>query len=148
MEEYNKISLSSSNEINEGAAYYSDLKTLNFTPETKICEIKPKAKKGRWFWWKLFGLLPLVPLKAWGDLYMYSLATVETYTKNIEEYFNYTYDKSVYILKGTTVYEKAKVKGITHKDGYIERHFDNNDAAMKYFVFTKKKCEYYNNKLK
>lgn len=145
---YKEISLRGSNPRDEGGAFYADLKKLDFIPEKKVCEIKPTVKKGERFFWKLFGIIPLIPFKAHEDLYRYEGLVCKDYTESILEYFKNTYNPFVYRLEGNVVYGKAKVIGTCHSSDYNRtRYFDTNKEAMEYFEYTKKRCKDYDNHL-
>lgn len=145
---YKEINLRGSNPQDEGGAFYADLKNLDFIPEKKVCEIEPTVKKGKWFFWKLLGFIPLIPLKAHEDLYRYEGLVAKVYTEDIIEYFSNTYNTSDKKLNGNVVYEKARVIGTCHEHCHNRyRCFDTNKEAMEYFEYTKKRCKDYDNHL-
>lgn len=148
-EKYEKVSLKAKRPYDEGGAFYGDVKGLEFIPEEKVTEIMPTYKKGEWFFLKLLGLVPLIPCKAWKDLYFYNPAPFcRLRAEDISEYFSNEYDTSSYKLVGNTVYKRAVVIGDCHNSERSRmRYFDSNKEAMEYFDYTKKKCKDYDNEL-
>lgn len=143
---YVKTTARSTKPQSEGAAFYSDLKVLEFTPEKEVLVIKPEVKKGNWRFWKLLGIIPLIPIKARKDLYGYYGPVSRLYTEDINKYFRELYGDRLYKLEGNTVYKRACVYGSCH-DKVLSRcrYFDTNKQAMEYFEHTKKECRKYGN---
>ena len=144
METYNPIKV-------EGTAFYKSIKSISFKPLRKIEEMKVAVPRGKWFFWKLFGLIPLIPKRAKEDLYKVgwgeALFRFQPLKKAYE--LNYRYWDSFLNKKEKTVYHTAKVK-IFCLDymNDITKCFKTNQEAKKYFDDVKNKCKECGNDLK
>ena len=137
METYNPIKV-------EGTAFYKSIKSISFEPMTKIEEMKVAVPKGKWFFWKLFGLIPLIPKRAKEDLYKVGWGEALCRFQPIERAheLNYAYWDSFLNKKEKTVYHTAKVK-IFCLDymNDITKCFKTNQEAKKYFDNVRNKCK-------
>ena len=143
METYNPIKV-------EGTAFYKNIKSISFKPMRKIEEMKVAVPRGKWFFWKLFGLIPLIPKRAKEDLYKVGMG---------EALFRFQPLKKAYELNGywysflneneKTVYAKAKVviSCLDYRNDEI-KYFTTNQEAKKYFDDVKNKCKECGNDLK
>lgn len=143
METYNPIKV-------EGTAFYKSIKSISFIPMRKIEEMKVAIPRGKWFFWKLFGLIPLIPKRAKEDLYKVGWG---------EALFRFQPLKKAYELNGhwdtflndneKAVYIKAKViiSCLDCKNDEI-KYFATNQEAKKYFDDVKNKCKECGNDLK
>ena len=143
METYNPIKV-------EGTAFYKNIKSISFKPMRKIEEMKVAVPRGKWFFWKLFGLIPLIPKRAKEDLYKVGWG---------EALFRFQPLKKAYELNGhwdsflneyeKAIYIKAKViiSCLDYKNDEI-KYFITNQEAKKYFDDVKNKCKECGNDLK
>lgn len=141
---------------NKDAYYYKTIKSIKFLPKKIVDVLKVDIKKGEIFFWRLFGLIPLIPLQAKEDLYKFPTKIHNTFLRygTKEEYFQLKWSyNSNYILEGNTVYTKPCVEiefedSINTNGGKYEAvFFDTDEKANKYFNFLRKKCKNYCNYL-
>lgn len=149
-DKYTKITLKSNKPLDEGAAFYANVKSLEFFPEKEVCVLYPHVKKGEYYYWKLFNFIPLIPFKAKRDLFYYLKDGFRrVYTSDVKEYFEHEFTSEKHKLIGYTLYRRAKVVGICHNDIFDTcRYFDSNESAMEYLKYTKQRCKFYDNELK
>lgn len=144
METYNPIKV-------EGTAFYKSIKSISFKPMRKIEEMKVAVPRGKWFFWKLFGLIPLIPKRAKEDLYKVGLGQALFRFQPIEKAheLRYAYWNSFLNKKEKTIYNKAKVE-ISCLDYRNDKtkYFTTNQEAKKYFDDVKNKCKECGNDLK
>ena len=144
MESYNPIKV-------KGAAFYKSIKSISFEPIEKIEELKVAVPKGKWFFWKLFGLIPLIPKHAKEDLYKVVGDGVICRFQPIKKAHNleYAYHHSFLNEKEKTVYDEAKVviSCLDYRNDET-KYFTTNEEAKKYFDDVKNKCEECGNDLK
>ena len=146
METYNTIKV-------EGTAFYKSIKSISFKPMRKIEEMKVAVPRGKWFFWKLFGLIPLIPKRAKEDLYKvdaneYVLFRFQPLKKAYE--LNYEYYWNSFLNENEkAAYIKAKVE-ISCLDSRNDetKYFTTNEEAKKYFDGVKNKCKECGNDLK
>lgn len=148
---YTKITLNGRKTLKyeETNLFYTSVKSITFIPKEKYKAISPAIKQGEKYYWKLFGLIPLIPKTAKTDLYLYVKRGRKVYTSNVIEYFiNYFHTESQYLDIDNVVYNKAKIIGCCHDSEYsLIRYFTTDEEAMEYLEYTKKRCRYYNNAL-
>ena len=143
METYNPIKV-------EGTAFYKSIKSISFKPMRKIEEMKVAVPRGKLFFWKLFGLIPLIPIRAKEDLYKvdaeeYVLFRFQPLKRAYE--LNYGYWDGFLNESEKAVYSKAKVE-ISYFGDDETFCFATNQEAKKYFDDVKNKCKECGNDLK
>jgi len=135
----------------EGTAFYKNIKSILFIPMRKIEEMKVAVPRGKWFFWKLFGLIPLIPKRAKEDLYKVgwgeALIRFQPLKKAYE--LNNGYWESFLNENEKTVYAKAKVviSCLDYRNNET-KYFTTNQEAKKYFDGVKNKCKECGNGLK
>lgn len=131
----------------EGNAWYKTIKSVEFKPLKEIEEMEVVVPKGKIFWWRLFGLIPLIPIRAKCDLYEANFLIVRFV--GLEEAFETKYQYQEVFLKDNIVYSKARVYIYSTENRNDEyRYFETNEEAMKYFEHIKEKCQECGNHLK
>ena len=150
METYNPIKV-------EGTAFYKSIKSISFKPMRKIEEMKVAVPRGKWFFWKLFGLIPLIPKRAKEDLYKVGWGEAlfrfqplkKAYELNYKQDDDYIYRWCEFFLNEgeKAVYSKAKVV-ISYFEDNETFCFATNQEAKKYFDDVKNKCKECGNDLK
>ena len=145
METYDSIKV-------EGTAFYKSIKSISFKPMRKIEEMKVAVPRGKWFFWKIFGLIPLIPKRAkedlykvgWGDSLFRFQPLKKAYELNYGYYWNSflnEYEKAVYIKA------KVKISCLDYRNDET-KYFTTNQEAKKYFDDVKNKCKECGNDLK
>ena len=136
----------------EGTAFYKSIKSISFKPMRKIEEMKVAVPRGKWFFWKLFALIPLIPIRAKEDLYKvdaeeYVLFRFQPLKKAYK--LNYGYWDSFLNESEKAVYSKAKVEisCLDYRNNET-KYFATNQEAKKYFDDVKNKCKECGNDLK
>lgn len=129
----------------EGGSFYRDIKRIEFIPLKMLEEMKAAVPKGKIYFWKLFGLIPFIPLRAKCDLYKAHRLICRFGKLNDAVEAKYGYIN--YFIKGNTVYSKAKVNIYCTSNSNVYKSFNTNDEAMKYFNEIKDKCKIYENYL-
>lgn len=123
----------------EGNAWYKTIKSVEFKPLKEIEEMEVAVPKGKIFWWRLFGLIPLIPIRAKCDLYESNFLIVRFV--GLKEAFETKYQYQEVFLKDNIVYSKARVYVYCTENRNNEyRYFETNEEAMKYFEDIKEKC--------
>jgi len=123
----------------EGNAWYKTIKRVEFKPLKEIEKMEVAVPKGKIFWWRLFGLIPLIPIRAKCDLYKSNFLIVRFV--GLEEAFETKYQYQEVFLKDNIVYSKARVYVYSTEDRNDKyRYFETNEEAMKYFKSIKEKC--------
>jgi len=145
METYNPIKV-------ESNAFYKSIRSISFKPIRKKGEMKVAVPKGKWFFWKLFGLIPLIPIRAkedlykvdWGEAFCRFQPLKKAYELNYEYYWNSFLNENE-----KAAYIKAKVE-ISCLDSRNDetKYFTTNEEAKKYFDGVKNKCKECGNDLK
>lgn len=126
----------------ESDAFYRNIISITFVPKHKLETLKPIVKKGKLVFWKLFGFIPLIPLRAKKDLYK----------SNEFMFFRYDDLENVYkerfgwsnrtILEGNIAYQKPYVQIRCIEERLNDsKYFDDNESAMKYLETLKTKCK-------
>jgi hypothetical protein len=144
METYNPIKV-------EGTAFYKSIKSISFKPMRKIEEMKVAVPRGKWFFWKLFGLIPLIPKRAKEDLYKVGWGEALCRFQPIKRAhkLNYAYWDNFLNEKEKTVYHKAKVEvSCLNYNNNKTKYFTTNQEAKKYFDDVRNKCKDCGNDLK
>ncbi len=144
METYNPIKV-------EGTAFYKSIKSILFIPMEKIEEMKVAVPRGKWFFWKLFGLIPLIPKRAKEDLYKVGWGNTLFRFQPLKKAYelNYEYWDSFLNENEKAVYAKAKVIiSCLNSRNDETRDFTSNQEAKKYFDDVKNKCKKCGNDLK
>lgn len=130
----------------EGGALYKSIKSISFTPVMELEKMKVAVPKGKIYFWKLWGLIPLIPLRANEDLYE-SKNLICRYA-NLKLAAETKYRYSHYFLKGETVYQMAEVDVYCSDwNNNMHKRFTTNSEAMKFFEDIKEKCKKHNNYL-
>lgn len=135
----------------EGIAFYKSIKSISFKPMRKIEEMKVAVPRGKWFFWKLFGLIPLIPKRAKEDLYKVGYGQALCRFQPIEKVHELKYASywdSFLNKKEKTVYIKAKVEisCLDYRNNETKL-FTANQEAKKYFDDVKNKCKECGNNL-
>lgn len=133
--------------------YYQAIKSLTFHPKKLTYTFgEPDVRKGEIWWWKLLGLIPIIPVRAKTDLYKYRGRyhdEIRRYTTK-DWYFNWYYG-SGYMLDGDKVYQKAIVE--IDLDNYCGKNYEaetftDDNTAIAYFDHIEKMCKKFGNNLK
>ena len=131
-----------------GEAFYRNIINVVFTPIRKTETLIPKVKKGKIYFWKLWGIIPLIPFRAKEDLYTPSDNIFNRFCGLREEYERKHWVKYT-LLKGNDVYNKARINIYCIESRLNEtKYFDDNESAMKYLESIKAKCKEVDNTLK
>lgn len=137
METYNPIKV-------EGTAFYKSIKSISFIPMRKIEEMKVAIPRGKWFFWKLFGLIPLIPKRAKEDLYKVGCGGALCRFQPIKKAYEikYAYLHSFLNKKEKIVYYRAKVEiSCLNYNNDETKYFTTNQEAKKYFDDVRNKCK-------
>lgn len=141
----------------EGNAFYRSIESISFEPMRKIEEMKVALPKGKWFFWKLFGLIPLIPIRAKKDLYKVGWGEALFRFQPLKKAYELKYEHDfiygwwLFFLNESekAVYTRAKVEISCLDDRNDEtKYFTTNQEAKKYFDDIKNKCKEYGNDLK
>lgn len=130
----------------EGGAFYKSVKSVQFTPSYVLEKMKVVVPKGKIYFWKLWGLIPLIPLRSKHDLYRAKglICRYAPLERAVESKYSYYY----YFLKGETVYHKAEVDVYcTDGQNNLHKKFSSDREAMEFFEGIKEKCKKYENYL-
>lgn len=153
MKNYQSISVKTYQPIKvEGKVFYESVKNMKFTPLKEIGGIELAVPKGKLYYWKLFGLITLIPLRARHNLYknespcrLCRFTTVKNAFLNLCHFWEDDYVVPI----GYKLYYKARVDVYCNNaDSNVYAKFSTNEEAMKYFEDLKMKCEKYGNYLK
>ena len=125
-------------------AQYRDIKSVEFTPLTKI-EITKKYSKGDWKFWKWLGFIPLIPYKVKEDLYKAERIDIEGI--HSLEYFSIKSWLPLYNDENH-LYKMAKVYITRIAGNSTVEYFLRNEAAIAYIDKIKTKCKESGNELK
>ena len=130
----------------EGGAFYKTIKSIEFTPVKEGEKIEVAVPKGKIYFWKLWGIIPLIPLRAKHNLYRASGSMFRF--ANLKDAAESKYRWYHYFLKNDTVYFKAVVDVYcSDYNNNVHKRFASNEAAMQYFNEVKEKCKKYENYL-
>ena len=153
MKNYRTISMKTYQPIKvEGKVFYENIKSMEFTPLKEIGGIELAVPRGKLYYWKLFGLIPLIPLRAKHNLYKdecpLRLCRFTTVKNALFNLYHFWEDDWV-VRIGYKIYYKARVD-VYCNNAYNNMHakFNTNEDAMKYFEDLKMKCEKCGNYLK
>lgn len=144
METYNPIKI-------EYNTFYKSIRSISFEPMRKIEKMKVAVPKGKWFFWKIFGLIPLIPKRAKEDLYKVGWGEALFRFQPLKKAYNLNYGYWDAFLNENekTVYHKAKVviSCLDYRNDET-KCFTTNKEAKKYFDDVKNKCKNCGNDLK
>ena len=130
----------------EGGAFYRSIKSIEFTPVQEGKKMEVAVPKGKIYFWKLWGIIPLIPLHAKHNLYKAS-GRMCRFAK-LKDAAESKYGWHHYFLKNDTVYFKAEVDVYcSDYNNNVHKRFTSNEAAMQYFNEVKEKCKKYENYL-
>lgn len=126
--------------------FYMQIKEITFTPTILFRSFKPSVKKGKFWFWRLFGVIPLVPLKAKEDLFEFHIGDFSRFKpwSFIQKFYH---DAKII---GYDVYDKPWIL-IRMKDGSDYRNerwnYETDEETMNVFMAIKDKCAQCNNPL-
>lgn len=122
-------------------AKYKDISSITFTPIKEI-EAKLVIHKGDLVWWKLFGIIPILPYKARKNIYYLQGEPFKMSFYQIKRRYYYSSFES-----GDKVYRMARVviNNIVGSTQY--EHFLSNEEAIKFIDDLKSKCKEAGNEL-
>ena len=132
----------------EGEAYYKNITNISFTPVEKRITLNPKVRKGKLYFWRLWGFIPLIPLVAKKDLYRASNNPFYRFS-DLQEAYDINFPWGNTFLKGNDVYDKAKVR-VNCVECRLNntQYFKDNESAMQHLEALKAKCKEVGNILK
>lgn len=135
----------------EGEVFYRNITSINFSPVKKIKTFKPKVLKGKLYFWRLLGFIPLIPLVAKQDLYKsdYREDMLHRFC-SLEDAYRYEFQEyGTFFLKGNDAYLKAVISINSFEKKLNEtKYFDDNESALQYLNDLKFRCKEVGNILK
>ena len=134
--------------ILKSKTYYTGIIGLTFSPMRLYMSLDVSVKKGERYWWKLLGLIPIIPLRAKEDLYKDSICICK------DTVFDSRYATLKKINSNLWRTKIATKEGVFYRP-YIEifregevtehKYFNSDQEARTFLEDMKSKCKEYGN---
>lgn len=134
-----------------GYEFYNSIRELHYYPKHLYKFFIPTVRRGEWYWWKLFGIIPLIPFKASEDLYKAEcwhsfLSRYCTHQEALDAAYKMFGNEIIEEGNGKVLYFKPSVVYKMDKCGKI-LYFDTDKDAADAFNYIKKMCKKCDNEL-
>ena len=135
-------------EILKSKTYYTRIIGLTFSPMRLYMSLDVSVKKGERYWWKILGLIPIIPLRAKEDLYKDSFCICK------DTVFDSRYATFKKINSNLSYRRIATKEGVfdrpyieIFREGEVTEHkyFNSDQEARTFLEDMKSKCKEYGN---
>jgi len=134
--------------ILKSKTYYTGIIGLTFSPMRLYVSLDVSVKKGERYWWKLLGLIPIIPLRAKEDLYKDSIyickdTVFDSRYATLKKINNNLWRTRIATKEG--VFDRPYIEIFREGEVTEHKYFNSDQEARTFLEDMKSKCKEYGN---